>query len=223
LALLLAACGGDDDGAVPAATSTTVASPTTTTAAPAAEFESTVAAVTAADLGASWHEGCPVPVEDLRQLTLAHWGMDGAVHPGRLVVAADEADHVVAVFRALFDARYPIERMEPIAAYGGDDDASMAANNTSGFNCRTVKGTSRLSEHASGRAIDVNPLLNPFVYTDGRIDPPTGAAYADRTRTDPGIIHAGDPAVAAFAAEGWVWGGTWSGGKDFQHFSASGR
>jgi hypothetical protein len=217
---LVAACAGDD--APPARPTTTTAVATTTSAAVGA-FRSSVEAVSAADLGASWHDGCPVPPAGLRSVTLAHRGLDGEVHQGALVVAAGEVDRIVAVFRRLFEAGYPIERMEPVAAYGGDDDASMAANNTSAFNCRPVKGTDRWSEHAYGRAVDVNPLLNPYVLRDGTVDPPAGAAYADRARTDPGLIHAGDPVVEAFAAQGWAWGGAWAGGQDFQHFSASGR
>jgi hypothetical protein len=221
--VLLGACGDDASPLVGSPATTTTVGSTTTTAAPDEQFSASVEAVTADELGASWHAGCPVAVADLRTVRVAHWGMDGTVHQGRLVVAAAEADPVAAVFRALFDARSPIARMEPIAACGGDDDASMAANNTSGFNCRTVKGSGRLSEHAYGRAIDVNPLRTPYVYADGRVDPPSGAAYADRARTDPGVIHDGDPVVAAFADQGWGWGGHWSGGHDYQHFSASGR
>ena len=111
--------------------------------------------------------------------------------------------------------------MVPIDAYGGDDQASMRANNTSGFNCRYVSGTSRLSQHALGLAVDVNPLVNPYV-TGAAVDPPEGAPYADRSRDDPGMIHAGDAVVQAFAAQGWKWGGYWSSGKDYQHFSSSG-
>jgi hypothetical protein len=174
------------------------------------------------ELGASWRPGCPVAVDDLRAVAVSYWSYDGAVRSGRLVVHADQAQAVVRIFRDLYAARFPIQRMMPIDAYGGDDEASMRANNTSGFNCRYVTGTSKWSEHAYGRAIDVNPLVNPYV-RGSSVDPPEGAAYADRSRTDAGMIHAGDAAVRAFAAQGWGWGGSWSGGKDYQHFSASGR
>lgn len=230
--LAIAACGGDDAGEGSRPSTSTTARPqprattttTTTTAADVApaRFASSVAEVTATELGTTWREGCPVPPEGLRRVTMSHWGMDGAVHEGQLVVAADVVDQIVAVFDGLFTARYPVQRMEPISAFGGDDQASMAANNTSAFNCRTVAGTDRLSEHAFGRAIDVNPLLNPYV-RGGTVDPPSGARYADRTRTDPGIIHDGDAVVAAFAAQGWQWGGHWQNGQDHQHFSPSGR
>lgn len=164
--------------------------------------------------------GCSEPGE-LRAVNVSHWGYDGQVHAGRLIVAAGQADRIVAVFRDIYEARFPIERMVPIDAYGGDDQASMRANNTSGFNCRYVAGTTKLSQHAFGRAVDVNPLVNPYV-KGSSVDPPEGAPYADRSRNDKGMIHAGDAVVDAFAAQGWSWGGYWSSGQDYQHFSASG-
>lgn len=174
-------------------------------------------------LGASWRPdlGCPAP-EQLRRLVVSHWGYDGRVHQGRIVVAASHADRIVAVFRDIYAAGFPIERMVPIDAYGGDDQASMRHNNTSGFNCRYVAGTTRLSQHGLGLAIDVNPLVNPYV-KGGTVDPPEGALYADRSRTDQGMIKPGDAVVTAFARQGWPWGGNWSSGQDYQHFSASGR
>jgi hypothetical protein len=202
---------------------TTAPSTTGTTEPPAAPpFESSVSGVTREELGASWRAdlSCPAP-EDLRKLTVSHWGYDGQVRSGELVVHAQHADRIVAVLRDVYAARFPIERMVPIAAYGGDDQASMRANNTSGFNCRYVAGTTRLSQHALGAAVDVNPLHNPYV-KGGAVDPPEGAPWADRSRPDPGMIHAGDAVVQAFARQGWGWGGSWSAGQDYQHFSASG-
>jgi len=112
--------------------------------------------------------------------------------------------------------------MEPVDAFGGDDDRSMAANNTSAFNCRTIAGSSRWSEHAFGRAIDINPVQNPYV-RGASVDPPAGATFLDRASGAPGLITADGPVVAAFAKIGWRWGGAWSAGQDYQHFSASGR
>ena len=109
----------------------------------------------------------------------------------------------------------------PVDAYGADDQTSMRANNTSAFNCRFVAGTTTLSQHGLGLAIDLNPLHNPYV-KGGTVDPPEGAPWADRSRTDPGMIKPG-AVVDAFASRGWRWGGYWSGGKDYQHFSTSGR
>jgi hypothetical protein len=182
-----------------------------------------VVALTAADLPASWRPGCPVRVEDLRAVDAAHWGFDGQVHQGRIVVAADRVDDVVGVLRDLFDARYPIEQMRPIDEYGGSDDASVDANNTSAFNCRLATGsTTSWSEHAYGRAVDLNPLVNPYV-RDGVVLPPQSARFLDRTLQDQGVIHDGDPAVTAFESRGWVWGGHWRTSKDYQHFSTTGR
>jgi len=178
--------------------------------------------VTAKDLYASWRPGCPVPVEQLRAIDVRHFGNDGAVHTGRLIVAADLAAGMVDVLHDLYDARFPIARMEPIDVYGGDDMRSIKANNTSAFNCRAVTGGSGWSEHAYGRAIDVNPFVNPYV-KGSTVLPPEAAPYADRSRHDPGMIHADDAVVRAFAARGWSWGGYWSSLKDYQHFSTSGR
>lgn len=155
-------------------------------------------------------------------MNVSHVGYDRDAHTGRLIVDAAHAERMVVVFRDLYAARFPIQRMEPVDRYGSDDQASMRANNTSAFNCRYVAGTTRWSEHSYGRAVDVNPLVNPYVQGSS-VDPPEGAPYADRNRTDQGMIHADDAVVQAFARQGWSWGGYWSGGKDYQHFSASGR
>ncbi len=205
---------------------TTTAAPTSSPPPPrppAPPFQSSIQPITAEQLGASWQPGmgCPAP-DQLRLLVLSHWGYDGRVHEGRLVVAASHAERIVAVFRDIYAARFPIQKMVPIDAYGGNDQASMRDNNTSGFNCRFVAGTSRLSQHGLGQAIDVNPLMNPYV-KDGTVDPPEGAPYADRRRNDQGMIKSGDAVVTAFARQGWPWGGNWSSGKDYQHFSATGR
>lgn len=189
---------------------------------PSGGFTASVRCVTAADLGSSWRRGCPVGPDKLVAIDASHWGYDGAVHTGRVIVAASRADGLVVVFQQLFDAGFQIERMEPVDRYGSDDHASMVANNTSAFNCRTVSGSTRWSEHAYGQAIDVNPLVNPYVRGE-TVDPPEGEPYKDRSRNDPGMIHDGDAAVAAFAAQGWKWGGYWSSGQDYQHFSTSGR
>jgi D-alanyl-D-alanine carboxypeptidase-like protein len=126
------------------------------------------------------------------------------------------------VLRSLWDMRYPVRRMQLIDDYGGSDDASLAADNTAAFNCRPVAGTSRWSEHAYGRAIDIDPVENPYV--DGsHVSPPAGAAFLDRTQPRPGLIRTGDAVVRAFAEVGWGWGGNFNSAKDYQHFSATGR
>lgn len=153
---------------------------------------------------------------------MSHWNYAGSVSTGKLVVAAGLANQVVDIFRDLYDARFPIERMELVDKYNGDDDQSMAANNTSAFNCRLVTGGSSYSEHSYGRAIDVNPLVNPYV-KGSTVLPPAGSAYVDRSLDAPGMIHANDEVVQAFASRGWIWGGTWSSLKDYQHFSTTGK
>ena len=185
-------------------------------------FASAVAPVSAARLGSSWHRGCPVAPRDLREVTVRYLGFDGGSHDGQLVVNRDAAPAIVRVFRRLYVARFPIRRLRTVEHYGSDDDRSLAADNTSAFNCRLVAGTTRWSEHAYGRAIDINPVENPYV-SGAHVSPPRGPRYADRSRRAPGMIHAGDAVVRAFAAAGWSWGGNWSSPKDYQHFSAGGR
>ena len=175
----------------------------------------------------SHRSGCPVPLADLRLVTLTYVGLDGATRTGDLVVHEDHARGITEVFESLYDARWPVARMRLVDDYRADDDASMAANNTSAFNCRRVSGSAKWSEHAYGAAIDINPVQNPYV-TDGLVAPPNGQRFAavDRTRgadSPRGVIRAGDVVVRAFARIGWEWGGDWSTAKDYQHFSATGR
>ena len=166
---------------------------------------------------------CPVPLADLRHLVVTHVGFDGRARRGELVVHADVAEDVAGVFAALYAERFPIERMLLIDEYGGDDDRSMAANNTSGHNCRRVAGQSAWSDHAYGRAIDINPVQNPYV-VGSDVRPPAGRPFleVDRTagaRSQPGVIRDGDVVRREFDRIGWEWGGLFS-DPDFQHFSA---
>jgi hypothetical protein len=172
--------------------------------------------------GISWRPSCPVPLRDLRLLTLSHWGFDGRIHTGRLIVHRDVAQPIVGVFRLLYAARFPIRRMVPVDTYGGSDFRSIEADNTSAFNCRPVEGTTRWSEHAYGRAIDVNPIENPYV-SGGRTSHAASRPYVDRARRRPGMAYQGGALVRAFDRIGWGWGGRWTSVKDYQHFSASGR
>lgn len=166
----------------------------------------------------SWREGCPVPIAKLSYLRLSYVGYDGAVHQGELVVHEELADEVLRIFKALFEARLSIEKMRLIDDYGGDDDASMADNNTSGFNCRFVLGKPGVySKHAHGRAVDINPRTNPMVAA-GAVYPPAGAAFLDRKGNAPGLLRADGKAVQAFKRRGWVWGADWATIKDYQHF-----
>lgn len=175
-------------------------------------------------VGSSWHPGCPVHHSKLRLLELTHRGFDGEVHRGRLIVHRGHDREILRVMRRLFERAYPIRRMELIDRYGADDRRSMKADNTSAFNCRFVAGTDRWSMHAYGKAIDINPIENPYV-SGSHVSPPAGAPFADRSRDAEGMIDAGDEVVRAFArTAGWEWGGAWPGStKDYQHFSANGR
>lgn len=164
-----------------------------------------------------------MPLRALRLVTVTHWGFDGKTRSGALIVHADLAPAIVDAFRALFDSGFPIEQMRLVDEFDGDDDRSMTANNTSAFNCRRATGAQRWSEHAYGRAVDINPVQNPFVTGGGAVLPPEGAAHVRRDPATRGLIAADGPAVNAFRTIGWQWGGEWSGGKDYQHFSPAGR
>jgi D-alanyl-D-alanine carboxypeptidase len=225
----LVACSGDGESSsepsadrgvssstTSSSTTSSSTSTTTTTTAPSA-YDAEVAPVDPASLTSSWRPGCPVGPESLVLITLDYWGYDVMEHRGELVVHADHADAMVEVFRQLYEARFPIERMELVDVYGGDDAASTAANNTAGFNCRDAVGNPGVwSQHAYGAAIDVNPAINPYVR--GTIADPL---YLDRGVDAPGLIRDGDVAVQAFESVGWYWGGYWA-SPDYQHFSASG-
>jgi D-alanyl-D-alanine carboxypeptidase len=173
--------------------------------------------------GSSWHAGCPVPIKNLRLLTLTHWGYDGEVHHGRLVVRRAQAEPVLWVMKRLFKREFPIKRMRVVDAYNGNDNASMKANNTSAFNCRYVAGTTTWSQHAFGTAIDINPVQNPYVSSGGDVSPPKGKHWVDRTKDHPGMIKPGGVVVRAFGQIGWEWGGFWSSSKDYQHLSLTGK
>jgi D-alanyl-D-alanine carboxypeptidase len=186
----------------------------------ASPFHGTISKVTRTELRYSYRPGCPVSPAQLRRLEVSYWGFDRKRRVGSIVVRDTAARDVLSVFRKLYAARFPIRRLRLVEAYKGSDDASMAADNTSGFNCRYVSGSRRWSQHAYGLAIDINPVENPFVH-GGRVEPPAGRRYLDRTRVRPGMVVTGDVVVRAFAAIGWRWGGRWS-TPDYQHFSATG-
>jgi len=204
------------------ATTTVTTAVTTTTASPPA-FVGTVATVTAADLPSTYRPGCPVGPPDLRKLTMGYWGFDGLPHVGTMVVNVSVVPAVLAVFGRLYGERFPIRGMVPEDAYGGSDPASMAADNTSGFNCRyaVAPGPPQWSVHAYGEAIDVDPVENPYL-EGGQWLPAAGAAFADRTDVRPGMAVPGGALTAAFAAVGWYWGGRWTSSPDYQHFSSTG-
>jgi len=198
-----------------------VSTSATTTTVPA--FTSSVSMESAAELGGTWHTGCPVGLSQLRLLRLSYWGFDSQPHLGEMVVNVSVVDPVIGVFATLYSVRFPIEEMVPESEYGGDDGAAAAADDTSGFNCRyaVASGPPQWSMHAYGEAIDVNDVQNPYVQ-GATVIPPAGAAYEDRSDVRPGMAVPGGTLVDAFAAAGWQWGGRWTGSPDYQHFSSNG-
>ncbi len=207
--------------ATTAGVTTTSPPPTTTTT--ESVFTSTSATVTAAQLGATWHAGCPVDPSQLRVVQMSYWGFDNEPHVGTMVVNATVVSSVIEVFSALYAARFPVQEMVPESTYDGNDNAAAAADDTSGFNCRdaVAPGPPKWSVHAYGEAIDVNDVQNPYV--DGTlVIPPAGAAYENRGDLRPGMAVPGGTLVEAFAHVGWQWGGRWTGSPDYQHFSLTG-
>ncbi len=174
----------------------------------------------------TWNELCPVPTTSLRYVAVSFWGFDGLHHSGELIVAANEADNVVGVFRRLHAIRFPIEEMrivtpsDVVALRTGD------GNNTPSYVCRLVTGGTRFSEHALGLAIDINSFQNPYQRGE-EVIPALASSYLDRTNVRPGMIvpgdAVGDEVIAAFADIGWEWGGDWNSLKDYQHFARNNR
>lgn len=171
--------------------------------------------------GRSYPEGCTVPLSDLRYLSVLHYDLNGDICEGEMVCNKAIADDLLALFRALYDARYPIGQMRLIDDYDADDNRSMAANNTSCFCYRRIAGSNRLSKHSMGMAVDINPLYNPWVRTvNGRkvVVPAEAAVYADRSAAFPCKLTSNDLCTHLFLQYGFRWGGNWKNSKDYQHF-----
>ncbi len=165
----------------------------------------------------AWHSGCPATQQSLRRVEVNFHGFDGVVHRGVLVVAADVATEVARIFTQLYDHGFPIHAMAPIEAYHGDDNASMAADNTSAYNCRRAtqaNAPAALSPHANGRAIDVNPFENPWI--DDRCSCFEPDAYYGTHRSGRGVITKGGIAWTIFTGAGWIWQDNST--IDYQHF-----
>jgi D-alanyl-D-alanine carboxypeptidase len=172
--------------------------------------------------GSSWHTGCPVGLDRLRLVGVTYWGFDREAHHGRLVVHRRVAHDVARAFGRIYAARFPIRKIRLVDRYGADDKRSMRADNTSAFNCRYRNGVCcTWSMHAYGKAIDVNPVENPELWSGG-VAPPNGAAYVDRSVHRRGMIYRGDAVWSAMHAIGWRWGGSWT-SPDYQHFSTNGK
>ena len=160
----------------------------------------------------------PEVLDDLCLIDVRYRGFDCRVHLGQLVVHRELAEDLREIFSRMVRWGFPIGRAVPLVRYGWSDEASMAADNTSAFNYRLIAGTDRLSRHATGRALDINPFRNPAVYPDGRIAP-AGAVYRPG---DPGTFTGGDPVVLAFRERGWRWGGDFTHLRDYHHFEKPG-
>lgn len=167
--------------------------------------------------GRSYPEDAGISLDELFYLQLSYRNFDGETCRGEMVCNRQVADDLVAIFRALYLADYPIRSIRLVDDFGGDDEASMAADNTSCFNYRRVAGTKRLSKHAQGLAVDVNPLENPYV-RGTTVRPEGAAAFADREKSFPHKIDRKDLCYQLFRAHGFSWGGAWRSVQDYQHF-----
>ena len=175
--------------------------------------------------GRDWHPGCPVAIDHLRHVEVRYWDFQGHVRTGPLIVHETVAHDVLWVFHRLFDARFPIHRIALAPRYRPPrpEDRLSTRDLTAAFNCRpATDDPGSLSQHAYGWAIDINPLLNPYVRSDGSVLRRAVVPYLDRSRRVPGMIHPGDVVVRSFARIGWEWGGDWETLKDYMHFSLTG-
>jgi poly-gamma-glutamate synthesis protein (capsule biosynthesis protein) len=193
---------------------------------PSRAFSASIApvpeAVRARMAGVSWHGDdlrCP-RWDDLAYVTVDHVTFDSGTARGELVVAAPLAARAVELFRRLYRLGFPIRQIRLVDDFAASDDASMAADNSSAFNFRVISGTDLLSQHALGRAIDINPVENPWRRSH-RIDPPAGAVFTDRREVRPGMIVRPGPVVAALDELGWEWGGDWRHAFDDHHIAWS--
>ena len=167
--------------------------------------------------GVSFGKDCTTKRKNLRYLRVLHRGFDGETHIGEIVCNKEIAKDLLYIFRQLYQEEYPIEKILLVDEYGGDDELSMEDNNTSCFNFRPVAGTGRLSQHAYGRAIDINPLYNPYITSDGFV-PVNAGDYVDRSAENPYKIDRNDLCYQLFEERGFTWGGSWNSVKDYQHF-----
>ncbi len=173
--------------------------------------------------GNSYRAGCPVKLDSLRYIKLTYWGFDNKEHIGELIVNKSVVNDVVNIFKELYNIKYPIRKMRLVSNYGGSDFASIEADNTSAFNCRFVDGTHKWSNHSYGKAIDINPIENPYVSKSGHTSHKKSYPFVKRVKinnTAPykAMILNNDKIVKIFKKYGWRWGGDWRCCKDYQHF-----
>ena len=173
--------------------------------------------------GKSYKKNCTVPRTTLRYLRVLHRNIDGRTQLGEIVCNQSIANDLLDIFRKLYEANYKIERIVLIDDYDADDERSMSVNNTSCFNFRIVSGTTKLSKHAQGLAIDINPLYNPYVHlNNGKVEPANAKAYASNRTASRQVpvpfINTSDLCYRLFIQHGFRWGGAWRTVKDYQHF-----
>jgi len=174
--------------------------------------------------GDAYKRGCPVPLKDLRYLRLKYLNFKGETKIGEMIVHKDVSGEVVEIFNALYRIKYPIHKMHLVSDYHGNDWRSIESDNTSAFNCRNATGSKKWSKHSYGKAIDINPIENPYISRSGHISHRASQKYRKRvhknnTYVDRAILRKHDHATKIFEKYGWKWGGDWSGVKDYQHFS----
>jgi peptidoglycan LD-endopeptidase CwlK len=153
-------------------------------------------------------------IDSLAIIDVEYYSFDGNLHRGQLVINSAVKDDVIEAFKIMKSEKFPINKVIPIVKYDWSDDKSMDDNNTSAFNYRFIAGTTRLSNHSSGRAVDINPRQNPVIYSDGRISP-TGAKHDLNAK---GTFRSDSKVVVFLKSRGWRWGGDWTSFKDNHHF-----
>ena len=171
--------------------------------------------------GYSFKDYSPVPMEDLRYLRLLHKDIDGETHEGEMICHVSIAEDLKEIFRELYEADYPIEKIRLVEEYDADDETSMEDNNTSCFNVRLISTSGNYSWHAYGLAVDINTLYNPYILQTGSgtvLEPVTAWDYTDRAQNFPYKIEEGDLCWSLFKEHGFTWGGDWNNPRDYQHF-----
>lgn len=175
-------------------------------------------AIRARMMGKSMKENDAISFDDLSYLTITYLDYNGDTRQGEMVVHKKLADEVLDIFRDIYNAKFPIEKMNLVDDYNADDHTSMVNNNSSAFCYRTIAGTNKVSNHGMGMAIDINPFYNPHVLKkSGTVNPPEASKYADRSLNAKGMIKKNDAVYKAFTSRGWTWGGNWN-NPDYQHF-----
>ncbi|HFU77057.1 MAG TPA: M15 family peptidase [Epsilonproteobacteria bacterium] len=172
----------------------------------------------------SWHKGCPIELNELSYVKVKYYNFDSQESTGALIVNNKIADITCKIFQELYNIKYPIEKIHPVSYYNANDELSMKNNNTSAFNCRLMTGSSsKWSNHSYGLAIDINPLINPYLSKHGNVSPKNAKRFVLRKHTsnnvfDKAKLVKGDTTIKVFKHYGFIWGGDWKSIKDFQHF-----